>query len=327
MRFANPEYLLLVLTLPLLAWFFARWEARRRSAIAFSSARLAQTEGRSGALRWRAVLPVLRIAALALLIVGLARPQFGWAERFINTEGLDIVLALDVSLSMENDDFQPNRLEAAKAVIKEFIAGREADRISVVIFGSSPMTLCPPTLDYDAIKQFVDSVDFGIIDGRSTAIGMGLASSLKNLRESESPGKVVILLTDGESNAGTISPQTAAEMARALGVRVYTVGVGSPEPYIVVRTPLGLRRAMNRSPVDADTLKQIAEATGGQFFLADNEDKLRAIYAEIDQMEKTEAEIVEFNNYEERMQWAVAPALLLLLLELLLANTRFLKLP
>lgn len=327
MRFANPEYLLLLLTLPALAWFFMRWEKRRRSAIAFSSAPLAAMAGRSAALRWRALLPVLRITALALLIAGMARPQFGWSERFINTEGLDIVLALDVSESMRNEDFPPNRLEVAKAVLKEFVAGRETDRISVVIFGTSPMTLCPPTLDYSAIAQFVDSVDFRIIDGQSTAIGMGLASSLKNLSDSESPGKVVILLTDGESNAGTISPSTAAEMAKALKVRVYTVGVGSADPYIQVRTPLGIRRAPNRAPVDAETLKQIADATGGQFFLANNAEKLRDIYAEIDQMEKTDAEIVEFNNYEERMQFAVLPALALLLLELLLANTRFLKLP
>ncbi|GAB4310886.1 MAG: VWA domain-containing protein [Candidatus Sumerlaeia bacterium] len=327
MRFANPEYLLLLLTLPLLAVYYWRWEARRRGALAYSSIRLVAPVRRSAALRWRALLPVLRLAALALLVIGLARPQFGWSERYINTQGLDIVLALDVSESMRADDFRPNRLEAAKAVIKDFIAGREADRISVVIFGSAPMTLCPPTLDYGAVTQFVDSVDFGIIDGNSTAIGMGLASSLKNLRQSDAPGKVVILLTDGENNAGTITPATAADMAKALGVRVYAVGVGSDSPWLVVRTPLGLRRVPNQAPLDAETLKKIAETTGGRFYLADDENKLREIYDQIGQLEKSRAEIVEYHNYEERMQLAVVPAIVLLLLELVLAGTRFVKLP
>jgi Ca-activated chloride channel family protein len=328
MRFASPLYLLLLGILPLLGYYFWRLEKRRAGAVRFSDVRHARALPPSRMLRFRPILWILRLLAVALLIVAMARPQQGWVERTVSSHGIDIVLALDVSYSMKATDFQPNRLEAAKKVVSNFINGREADRISIVVFATTYFTLCPLTLDYGVLQEFLSQVDFGIVDGNSTAIGMALANCVDKLKDSEAKKKVIILLTDGQNNAGKIEPLTAAEIARTYDIKVYTIGVGSRGTALVpVDTVFGVQYVPQVVSIDEDTLREIARLTGGKYFRATDEKKLASIYEEIDRLEKTKYEYTEHHNYDELMAYVAIPALALLLLEVLIANTRFLKLP
>lgn len=329
MRFANPIFLLLLGIVPLLIVYYKQKSIYRGGALKFSNLKQIRKLKRSKAARYRVILPILRIASVVLLIIAFARPQHGSVDRNITTEGIDIILALDVSLSMQAQDFQPNRLEKAKEVVAEFISGRKYDRIGLVVFGSTSFTLCPLTPDYGVLKEFLSKVDFGIVDGNSTAIGTGLATSVDRLRNSKADSKIVILLTDGENNAGKINPITAADVAQALGVRTYTIGVGSEgETLIPVDHPLfGRTLRPIRTHIDEETLKQIADKTDAKYFRATDGKKLEQIYEAIDKMETTEIKVKEHINYAEKMHFFVIPGLLLLLFEILLANTRFLKLP
>ena len=328
MRFASPLYLLLLAVLPMLGYYFWRLEKQRGGAVRFSDIRHARALAPSRMLRFRPILWILRLLALSLLILAMARPQHGWVERSVSSHGIYIVLVLDVSYSMKAADFQPNRLEAAKKVVSNFISGREADRISIITFATTYFTLCPLTLDYGVLQEFLDQVDFGIVDGNSTAIGMALANSVNKLKDSEAKKKVIILLTDGENNAGKIEPATAAEIARTFNIKVYTIGVGSRGRALVpVDTVFGIRYVPQIVSIDEDTLREIARATGGKYFRATDEKKLASIYDEIDRLEKTKYEYTEHHNYDELMAYAAIPALALLLIAVLLAYTRFLKLP
>jgi len=258
---------------------------------------------------------------LALLIFALARPQHGKVERETFSEGIDIALVLDVSLSMRAGDFHPNRLEAAKDVLKQFVLDRRGDRQTLVIFGSEAATLVPLTLDSGVVYSFVDRIRFNLVNGETTAIGMGLATALDRLRESKAKSRIAILLTDGENNAGKIDPLKAAEAARALGVKVYTIGVGSNSSQI---GPFGMRLDAG---LDETTLKQIAELTGGVYFRATDEEKLSEIYEQIDKLEKSKIEATQFDNFNDLVHWFAVPALLLLLLEAALRSTRFVLVP
>jgi len=327
-RFASPEYLLLLLVIPFLAFVTLRWR-RKGASFRYSDIRNMKKVKPTLRMRLRVLVPILRLVLLSLLIIAMARPQSGWTERNVKTEGIDIMLALDTSYSMKAMDFHPNRLEAAKEVIGEFIEGREADRIGCILFASSAFTLCPLTLDYGVIRGFLQNVDFGIIDGNSTAIGMGLATCVNKLRDSDARSKVVILLTDGVNNVWDIAPKSAAEAASALDIRVYTIGVGSQGRALLPRNMgvFGSVMSPQMVQIDEKALTEIANLTGGKYFRATDEKKLREIYSEIDRLERTKIEFVEHQNYDELMSLALGPALLLLVLEILLAGTYFLKLP
>jgi Ca-activated chloride channel family protein len=326
--FSHP-WVLLFLILPIL-WVL---DLRRRRGRMQASAAYAAVEGlpafSSMRARARAALPYVRAAVLGLLIVALARPLFGEREEIIVSEGIDIILALDISGSMRAEDFQPdNRLKVAKDVAWHFIEGRRGDRIGLVVFASNAYTQCPLTSDYPVLFQMLDKVNFGDIrDG--TAIGMGIATATNRLREAASQSRVVILLTDGRNNAGTIDPITAAELAKAVGVRIHTIAAGGTEdaPYPVDDPILGRRYVRLPVSIDEETLKKVAGITGGRYFRATDAGALVGIYETIDQMEKTKIETRTFVDYSEFGGTLLLPALLLLLLELLLGYGPLRKLP
>ena len=311
MRFADP--LLLLLLVPLLAVFW--WDRRRRwsrAELAFPQAAFFPRRG------WRArlaaIVSLAWLAAGILVVVALARPQTGASRVEVKSEGIDIVLALDISGSMRAEDFKPhNRLYVAKKVAKEFVAGRGGDRIGLVVFAGGAYTQCPLTLDYGIVTRLLDQVDFGgVPDG--TAIGMALATATNRLREAKGKSKVVILLTDGQNNAGEVDPITAAQAAHALGVRVYTIGAGTKGPARVpVDDPVfGRRYVTIDASLDEDTLQRIASLTGGRYFRATSPEALERIYQEIDRMEKSKAETVAYVQYDEKGPLlALAGALLL----------------
>lgn len=330
LRLANPIFLVFLLVIPILGYYMFIGEKKRLSAIRFSSVRNASKIKYSFMQRFRPMIYVLRLLVIALVTLALARPQWANKEttRNLNTQGIDIILALDVSESMRAGDFEPNRLEAAKKVISEFVDNRQSDKIGMVIFGAAAFQLCPLTLDYGVLKDFIKRVDFGIIDGKATAIGMGLASSVKMLKVSKAKSKVIVLATDGQNNIGRIDPQTAAELAKSLKIKVYTIGVGSRGVYPVqVDTPLGPQYIMQQADIDEGTLTKIAELTGGKYYRAASGSELKKIYSEINQLVKSKIEVTEHEYYDELMEYLIIPALLILLLEIILTNTRFMKLP
>ena len=319
-RFGFPVALALLVLLPFVLWWLRYRERRRQVTVDLPVTGLLATVTYRDPRKWRLLLDVLRVAALGLMIIGIARPQYGKVERQTFSEGIDIAIVLDVSLSMRNGDFHPNRLEAAKEVIKQFVMDRKGDRLSLVIFGSEAATLVPLTLDSGVVYSFVDRVKFNLVPGDKTAIGMGLATALDRLRDSTAKSKVAILLTDGENNAGKIEPMKAAEAAKALGVKVYTIGVGS-------NVQQGFFGFAPEAGLDENSLTQMASATGGKYFRADNEQKLKDIYDNIDKLEKSKIEATQFDNFNELVVWLALPALVLLMLELALRTTRYVVLP
>ena len=319
MRLADPLFLLLLIPLITLAVWRARG-ARDHADFRYSDARLFARSG------WRAwisrAVPVLCYAAGALLVVSLARPQTGAARTEVKSEGIDIVLALDISGSMRAEDLPPNRLHVTKEVAKTFVGGRSGDRIGLVVFSGGAYTQCPLTLDHTIVESLVDEIDFGqVADG--TAIGMGLATSVNRLREARGKSKVIILLTDGQNNAGEIDPLTAAKAAKALGVRVYTIGAGTRGPArIPVDDPVfGRRYVTIDASIDEETLQAIADQTGGRYFRATSAEALEKIYAEINRMERSEAETVEYVDYNEKGPFLALLASLALSGALLLSGT------
>ncbi|MGE0158134.1 MAG: VWA domain-containing protein [Gemmatimonadales bacterium] len=327
-RFADPWLLLLLLLIPA-GWLVRRrWTDRRAGTLRYSVVETVVATG-VGRSRWAHRAPaVLRVLALAALIVALARPQTGMTSETVLTEGIDIVVALDISTSMLAEDLTPNRIEAAKAVASDFVAGRRNDRIGLVAFAGQAFTQAPLTLDYDVVTTLLGELQAGMIqDG--TAVGMGLATAVKRLQASDAASKVVILLTDGRSNSGEIGPVTAGQMAQALGIRVYTIGAGAiGTAPIPVDDPFRGRVYMTtRVDVDEETLTEIAELTGGRYFRATDTESLEAIWDEIDQLERTEIEVENYTQYEERFPLALAFGFLLLVTEVGLAQTVARKLP
>ena len=331
MKFAHPYILLLLIALPLLALLKGRTGGR--AAFLYSSVDLVR--GLAGVTRSRAgaILAALRWFALALFIVALARPQKGEGDAKITASGVDIVVAFDLSSSMLSEDFvvrgkRVNRIDIAKQVLEEFIRKRSSDRIGLVAFAGRAYVASPLTLDHDFLLQNLERLRVGLIEDK-TAIGSALTAGLNRLREVQSKSKIIILMTDGQNNAGKVPPLTAAEAAEALGVKVYTVGVGirGEAPYPVT-DPFG-RRGYQMVPVDIDddTLTKVAEKTGGKYFRADSSETLRNIYAEIDRLEKTEVEVKKYQRYKELFAWFAFGGLGLLLTEVGLANTLWRRLP
>ncbi|MDP3920835.1 MAG: VWA domain-containing protein [Candidatus Omnitrophota bacterium] len=326
MEFRHPYFFLLLLLIPVLLYF-----SRKRRAVSMSFSTTVPFEGQVWSLRllMYRFLPLLRAVSLILFVVALARPQDVTAEREYQTKGVDIVVALDISGSMLAEDFKPeNRLSVAKQEAIKFIRGRENDRMGLVVFARKAFTQCPLTLDYDVLTSLLKEVRIGMIpDG--TAIGMGLATAVNRLRSSEAKSKVIILLTDGENNAGNIDPITAAELAKTFNIKAYTIGVGRGGlvPFPVNDPLFGKRYVQANVEIDEMTLKRIADITGGVFFRARDPQSLSEIYEKINQLETTEVKVKEYRSYDELFGYLLLPALLLLLIELLLANTLLLKVP
>jgi Ca-activated chloride channel family protein len=320
LRFASPWLLTLLILVPLLAALPLLGGKRLRpSALRYADTSLAQM-GFSWRYYLQQLLPTMRFLVLILAIVALARPQSGQDREVIRGEGVDIALALDISGSMAQEDFEPyTRLEAAQQVITEFVEGREFDRIGLVVFARNAFIQSPLTLDYEVLVELLNEVkladQLGLQDG--TAIGMGIAHSASMLKDSETKSKIIILLTDGFNNAGQIDPMTAADAARALEIKVYTIGAGVPE----------LRRLTSASNFRGDVLEEIADLTGGLYFQADDTAGLEAIYEEIDALEKSDVEVRVYTQYQELAGWFLVPALLILLLEMILRQTILRKIP
>jgi Ca-activated chloride channel family protein len=332
MTFAHPWLLLLLLLLPLAAWL----KGRRGSSPAFVYSSVKLVAGLAGARRSRAgnFLAALRWLALALLIVALAQPRFAKSTTEVKASGVDIVVALDMSGSMISEDFEVkgervNRFNMARSVLKKFIDQRPNDRIGLVLFASQAFIGTPLTLDHDFLQENLDRLEIGAIEQNSTAIGDGLGTAVNRLRDLKAKSKIVILMTDGQNNSGKLDPLLAAEAAAAMKVKVYTVGIGeqgtAPMPVFMNGQKVGYQNV----PVDVDetTLQKIAAKTGGKYYRADNAEKFRQIYAEIDKLEKTDATIKKYTQFNELFPWFVAGGLTLLLLELGLGQTILRRLP
>lgn len=326
MEFRHPAFFLLLLTLPAL-WIWGR--KKPRATFHFWSVEGLEKIPPSWRQFLNRLLPILRYFILLLFILALARPQKATHEREHETRGVDIVISLDISGSMLAEDFQPeNRLGVAKEEAKKFIKGRENDRVGLVVFSREAFTQCPLTLDYDILTSLLDDVQIGMIqDG--TAIGMGIATAVNRLRESQTKSKVVILITDGENNAGKIDPITAAELARTFGIKVYTVGVGRGGlvPFPINDPLFGKRYVQAQVDIDEFSLKRIADLTGGVFFRARDPQSLAEIYTQINELEKTDLKVHEYVNYDELFRLFLLPALFLLVLESFLKNTALLRIP
>ena len=331
MTFAYPYLLLLLLLLPLLAWL--KGKHGQDSAFLYSSVQL--VKGITGISRSRIgqILLRLRWVALAFFIVALARPQLGEGQTTVRASGIDIAVALDLSGSMASEDFEldgerVNRLAIAKDVLEKFIIKRPNDRIGIVAFAGRAYIAGPLTLDHDFLLENLERLELNTIED-GTAIGSALSAALNRLRDLKSKSKIVILMTDGQNNAGQIQPLTAADAAQSLGVKVYTIGVGTrgaaPYPQI---DPFGRKVYVQLTvDIDEETLSEIAKKTGGKYYRADNAGTLRAIYADIDRLEKTEVEVKKFQRYRELFPWVILPGLVLLLLEVILGHTVWRKLP
>jgi Ca-activated chloride channel homolog len=332
MTFGHPYLLLLLLMLPLVAWL--RGKRGRPPAFIYSSTQLVRgilniTKARSGGL-----LTSLRWLALALCIFALAQPRLTKSETKVTASGVDIVVAIDMSGSMQSEDFeingQPaNRLVMAKDVLKKFVEKMPSDRIGLVAFATQAYIAAPLTLDHDFLLQNLERLEIGTIDESQTAIGSGLSTAINRLRDLKSKSKIVILMTDGQNNAGKIEPMTAAEAAQTLNVKVYTIGVGTRGMGKVPVFMGGRKVGYRPQPVDIDedTLQKIANVTKGKYYRADNTEKFKSIYAEIDKLEKTEAEVKKFAHHQELFAWLISPGLALVLLETFLRHTVFRRLP
>lgn len=324
MRWADPWLLLFLLVLPLL-WL---WYRRKNVSLRFASLGVMRLVHRS---KWRALRHstfALRALAVTLIVVALARPEKGNSRTERQTEGLDIVLVVDTSRSMEAQDFEwkgerPTRLEVVKSVIADFVRERPSDRIGMVVFGSEAFTQAPLTLDHDVLLRFLSAVQIGMA-GDATAIGDGIGTAVHRLKDVEAKSKVAILLTDGSNTAGRLDPEAAAQAAKAMNVKVYTIGVGSEgEVPMMVRG----RMTVQRADIDEALLKKVADTTGGQYFRAQDTETLVQVYETIDKLEKTKINVQTFASYEDRYMPFVLAAILALLAETAVGMTRFRRVP
>ena len=326
MHFAQPLFFALLALIPLLVYWYINPPLRLQGTMIVSSIK-SFGSGKSWKTVLRHALFVLRVLAIISIILALARPQTGSEQQITTGEGIDIVLCLDISGSMLAQDFTPNRMEAAKQVAAEFIDRRPTDRIGLVIFAGESFTMCPLTTDHAVLKNQLYNVQSGLLED-GTAIGSGLATGVERLRSSQSKSKVIILLTDGEDNGGRLDPNTAKEIAKSFGVRVYTVGMGTegfaPVP---VQTATGIIMQREKVSIDEKLLTQIADETGGKYFRAKDNESLSGIYKEIDQMEKSKFEVKTYTHFTEKFLPFVIAAVAFVLMEWILRLTLFRKFP
>ncbi|MDD4203393.1 MAG: VWA domain-containing protein [Candidatus Omnitrophica bacterium] len=333
MIFRNVEMFFLVPLVILFFFFYGIIQKSRKAGLKFSYGELFSEVRKSFRARLSSRLFYLRTIALIFMIFALARPQSPIEETEIISEGIDIVLCVDVSTSMLAEDFtinnyRYNRLYVVKEVVKDFIDARHADRIGMIVFAGRAYTVCPLTLDYDWLSENLERVTIGMIED-GTAIGSGISASLNRLKDTEAKGKVIILLTDGRNNAGKISPLTAAEVSKALGVKIYTIGAGTegmaPYPF---KDPYGRTSYKPvRIDIDENTLKEIADITGGKYFRATDTESLRAIYKEINKLETIPMKEKGYMEYKELFPFFLIPGILILLFEILLSETWLRRLP
>lgn len=320
------------------AWWLVPWLARRRRRVAamrYSSIGTLSRIRPSRKVILRLAVEGLRLLTVALLILAMARPQTGRKQTEVRTEGIDIVLVLDTSGSMQALDLDAdrpinrrrNRLEVAKAVVDDFVKGRKNDQIGLVVFGNEAFTQCPLTLDHGILATFLERVEIGMA-GDATAIGSAIGTAVKRLRDSEAESKVIILLTDGRSNAGTLDPRKATEIAETFGIKIYTIGAGTrgKAPF-VVDSFFGRQVVYESVEIDEESLREIAARTGGGYYRAEDNEALKSIYDQIDELEKTEITTSTYMEYNERFRWFLLPAVALLLFEVVLLGTRFRRLP
>jgi len=326
MTFAQPQWLWLLALVPMLA-LVRWWRARRRGGdLLFSSAALVEATPTTFWSRLRGLPFALRLAVLTLGILALARPQERHVFEKRTVEGRDLMLVLDLSSSMLAQDFSPNRFEVARRTAIQFVQGRQDDRIGLVVFAGQAFTQVPPTLDYRFLLTMLQRLQVGRLED-GTAIGTAIATTINRLKNSEAHSKVIILLTDGQNNRGEIDPLTAAELARQAGIRIYTIGLsGRGEAPYPVQTPFGTRPQPVPVEIDEAMMREVAEKTGGRYFRAIDARTLEAIYAEIDRLEKSPVAVTRYETTRERYAIFLGPALLLLLLEVILRNTRLRRL-
>ncbi|MFM9951569.1 MAG: vWA domain-containing protein [Saprospiraceae bacterium] len=322
MRWLHPEFLYLFLLLPVAVfWYWLRY--RKRYPTFRLSSLQAVRAGGSWRGRLQLVLPMLRIFAFAALIMAVARPQEPLQEEKVKGEGIDIVLSMDLSSSMLAMDFKPNRLEVAKRVASEFVDKRTFDRVGIVVFAGEAFTQCPLTTDHRIVKEFLSRLECGNLED-GTAIGMGLATAVNRLKDTKAKSKVIILLTDGVNNTGYQSPQLAAKIAKEFSIKIYTIGIGASGE---AHTPVSRRSdgtyifGLARVEMDEPLMREIAQLTGGQYYRATTEQELEQIYAQIDQLEKSEIEITSYKRYGELFRWFVLCAVVLVFMEFLLRYT------
>jgi len=328
-RFEDPWLILFFLMVPFLT---IRGKGKQQATISYSSIDTLQAI-RSARVEILSVLPlVLRMIAISLLVLSLARPQEGYKSTEILSVGVDIMLALDTSGSMQALDFikdekRDTRLAMVKDVVSQFIDNRPNDRMGMVVFGSEAYTQCPLTLDQGILKSFLSKLDIGMA-GDSTAIGSAIGIAVKRLKDLESKSKVIILLTDGQNNAGSLPPLQAAQTAKAFGIKIHTIAVGThgKAPFLV-NSIFGQRYVYQQVDIDEDTLKKISDLTGGQYFRATDLESLKTIYKQIDEMEKSEVKVIDHSEYTELFHYFLIPGLLILLLEILLSNTVLRRIP
>jgi len=325
--FAYPIVLWFLLLIPVIIYWYWKKQNKVTPDFNFSSLQIFSRAPKTLKEKLANIPAWLRILSIAFFIVAAARPQSFSSGENVYTEGIDIAMLLDISGSMLAEDFKPNRVEAAKKVIDDFIAGRTNDKIGLVVFSGESFTQCPLTIDYSVLRNLLKEIHTGMIED-GTAIGNAIANGVKRLKDSKSKSKVMILLTDGVNNRGEIDPLTAAQIAQKFGIRIYTVGVGTigdaPYPF---QTPFGIRYQMVPVEIDENILKQISSITGGKYFRATDNRKLVQIYEEIDRLEKTRAEITSYRNAKELFySWAFI-GLFLLLADVGLSRTYLRKLP
>jgi Ca-activated chloride channel family protein len=323
MSFAHPYLLLLLLPLPLFAWLKGR--RGRSPAFLYSSVRLMTGLSRARRSQAGAILAALRWLALALLIVALAQPRLVKSTTEVKASGIDIVVALDLSGSMNTPDYEVggqriSRFNLAKSVLEKFVAERPDDRIGLVVFAARAFLASPLTLDHDYLEDNIERLNIGTINSDATAIGDGLVTALNQLRDVKAKSKIIVLMTDGANNSGQIGPDTATEAAAALGVKVFTIGLGNRDIVEAMGLPPGYLP-------DVEALQKISQATGGTAYRAENSEKLRQIYTELNQMEKTQAVLNKYTEFKELFAWAVAAGLAVLLLEIVLGQTVLRRLP
>jgi Ca-activated chloride channel family protein len=321
--FESPGFLYLLAVIPLMIAFYVLKQQKANASLRLPGIKPFLGSVKTFRHYLRHLLFAARAAAVALLIIVLARPQDTESFQNISTEGIDIVLALDISGSMLARDFRPDRLEASKNVATEFISGRPYDRIGLVVFSGESFTQCPITTDHAVLINLLREIQSGMIED-GTAIGMGLATAVNRIKDSEAKSKVIILLTDGVNNRGDIAPATAAGIAKTFGIRVYTIGVGTQgvAPY-PVKTPFGIQYQDMQVEIDEAILREIAMNTGGKYFRATDNNKLLQVYNEIDKLEKSKIDVRQFNRKEENYLVPALIAFALLIFEMLIRNTIF----
>jgi Ca-activated chloride channel family protein len=332
MTFAHPWLLLLLLLLPAFAWL--KGKRGRPPAFLYSSVQLVRAVLNVSRSRSGGFLAALRWLALAIFIVALAQPRLTKSQTQLKASGIDIAVAVDLSGSMASEDFEVgggrlSRIDMAKAVLKKFIDKRPSDRIGLIAFATDAYIAAPLTLDHQFLEQNLDRLELDVIDGSHTAIGSGLSTAINRLRDLKSKSKIVILMTDGQNNAGKLAPLTAAEAAQTLGVKVYTIGVGMRGNAPMPTQDIFGRKVYRMMPVDIDeeTLTQIANMTGGKYYRADNAERFQEIYAEINKLEKSEAVVKKYTEFNELFAWFLVPGIVLLLTEQTLKHTVMRRLP